>query len=214
MTQKAEVNSSNVLTQVFGESNYVYQEITPQELKENRIKNLLRNSNIAPRYADSRIDNFEPKNVGQRQAKEFAEELTFDGGCGAVFIGSPATGKTHLLCGILKKAASKEHTVLRTSMNEFFLELKDTFTDSSKSEKQVLDRYAKVDVLVIEDIQPMKNSEDSWQYKSLFMLLDRRYEAIKNTFASSNCTGAELKQLLDHQTRRRFSGTIFNFDEK
>ena len=193
-------------------------EIQAQLVQESELFGILQKAGVGERYFGAKVNSFDVHTAGQRHAKQeimdFINGKAWTYGRGGVFIGSPAMGKTFLLCAMLKEVARRGLTIGHLSLNAFFLELRDSFKSKRNTEREVLAKYLKPKVLVIEDIQGMKNKDDEWQYKVFFMLLDGRYEQNKSTFATSNKTSQDIQRLLDAQTLRRFAGKLINFDER
>lgn len=81
------------------------------------------------------------------------------------------------------------------SATEFFIQVKATYrSDASKSEADVLTKYAKPELLVIDEIE--KRGASEWENILLFHLFNRRYNAVKDTLLISNLPEAELCQHL------------------
>jgi len=171
---------------------------------------------IQKRFLESSLDNYKPKTDAQEKAltwcREYCADLAGTKGVGAVFIGEPETGKTHLLCSILREYAKQKITVRYNTVEEFFLDLQETFGERSGSEKEIIDRYVKPQILVLDDLHHIKNADHDWQYKRLWYLLDKRYAQVKATLTSSNKGLGEIKDMLDHRTRRRLQAEVISVD--
>ena len=75
-----------------------------------------------------------------------------------------------------------------------------------------MERYIKPKVLVIEDLQGMKNSDDEMgSTRSFLLCLMLGMIRISLPLLQVNKNLGELEELLDFQTRRRFAGQLINF---
>jgi len=88
------------------------------------------------------------------------------------FLGSPGCGKTHLAAGVAIRVISKHNGgVLMVKSSGIAAAVKETF-NSSGSEKAVVDRFARVGLLIIDEI-----CEDisDFDRRILFDVIDKRY---------------------------------------
>lgn len=94
-------------------------------------------------------------------------------------------------------------TYLSSSLFEFYLELRSTFHKTDITEKEIIDKYVYVDVLILDDIAVEKSSE--WAYSSLYWIINQRMQKNKLTIITSNYTLEELmeKGYLDARIVRR-----------
>lgn len=102
---------------------------------------------------------------------------------------------------------------LSSSLFEFYLELRSTFHKTDISEKEIIDKYVYVDVLILDDIAVEKSSE--WAYSSLYWIINQRMQKNKITIITSNFPLEELmeKGYLDARIVRRIKKS-FDFVTK
>lgn len=131
---------------------------------------------------------------------------SFDRGAGVLLLGEPEGGKTHLLCGMLYEAIARGMTGRYVTVEDFYLGLRGRM-DEGLSESGFIDLFASPDVLALDDMYCLAAAksahEESYQYRMLWALLDRRYRDAKATITSTNKPLKEFKEMLDDRTRRR-----------
>ena len=148
--------------------------------------------------------------LGFDNEKEIAKEAILNnksvflsGGCG--------TGKTHLAIALLLEWFNKYRPDSNNQYGfpvfipsvEFFLELKNTF-GNDESEKYILDRYTKPELLCIDDVGAEKISD--WSRQMFYTLVDRRYREEKQTIITSNLSLADISKLIDDRIASRIAG--------
>lgn len=108
--------------------------------------------------------------------------------------GDPGVGKTgigtSLVCAFVQAGLSAR--IVMTA--DVLLELRDCFRDDAPlSEKQVHDKYAAYDLLVIDECDPDRLHGTPWALQSLFRLFNARYVSIQEraTVFTSNRKPAE-----------------------
>ena len=181
------------------------------------IKNLYAKSNIPPKYKFRRIKEFEtyhPDNEINRcliqaldNAYLFLEELKkkTDFIRGWYFYGPSGSGKTLLSCLILNECILLFQDQVRYTKitRDFFNQMRAAFNQESnfygKSESLFYE-VSNADILVIDDFGVQKDSD--WEQRTLYDLIDHRYEYNKTTIITSNIPPKELKPL--------FGGRIFS----
>ena len=158
-----------------------------------------------------------------RQSKEALKAVL--SGQSLFITGSCGSGKTHLSVALMnawfadgmkeaegKIYQSKGRGVFLPAV-ELFLEIKQTFNGEG-SEKDILDKYSEVALLVIDDLGAEKMSD--WSRVVLYLLIDRRYRDMKQTIITSNLSHGELAEKLDDRIASRISemGVIYDLGRK
>jgi DNA replication protein DnaC len=109
-------------------------------------------------------------------------------------IGTRGGGKTQLAVEAIRQCSRNLKRSRFCTATEFFIEIKSSYNAGDNSEKIVLDRFTKPQLLVIDEIG--QRSESEWENRLLFELLNRRYNAVKDTRLISNQTVENFCQSL------------------
>lgn len=91
-------------------------------------------------------------------------------------------------------------------------ELKRTFNDSKTSEFDVLATYMNADLLVLDDIGAGHKTGSDWALGLLYVLINHRYEHMKQTIITSNYSLDELVDVLGDEripSRIQRMGKVF-----
>ena len=109
---------------------------------------------------------------------------------GLYIFGNTGTGKTvyaaSLLMEVIKlhKIRNKSFHALYIGASEFFRELRNGMDDPSLSSSSILQKYEKVDLLVLDDLGTETPSD--WVMQTLYILINTRYEYLRTTIFVSN----------------------------
>ena len=181
-------------------------EAARQRLAE-RIDCYLRKRGVPRRFLHARISDF-PRSW----------EKLKDSGEGIFLTGSRGVGKTHLAVALMREVMLAARPVkhfdtyrfafhklpLFVSVPELLLEIRDTYNGNEISEKEVIDKYSWVDVLVLDDLGVEKPSE--WVLQTLYIIIDRRYREDLRTIITSNLGIEEIEEKLDDRIASRIAG--------
>lgn len=153
---------------------------------------------IPQRFHDRTVANYEATTPEQKFAKAFAVEYgknveqAMQTGRGAIFIGKPGTGKTHLACAI-GLHAMREHnaSVLFITVMRAMRSIKDTWTKGSEiSESEAIDNLVHPKLLILDEVGVQFGSE--FERNTMFDVLNERYEKRRPTIFLSNLTDTEI----------------------
>ncbi|WP_084145914.1 ATP-binding protein [Anaerovorax odorimutans] len=171
------------------------------EWKAERLKRLLKNSDLGSRFQTRTFKNFKTDKHNEsiyekcfQFAKHFEEIKTT--GKGLLFIGNVGTGKTHLAAAIANYII-KEYILLVKfgSVTSLLNEIKNTYESSSEeTELQVIKELSNVDLLVIDDLGKEKASE--WSNSVIYTIINNRYEGYKPLIVTTNLKIEELEKKL------------------
>lgn len=182
-------------------------------IRAGRSPNIHLTARIPTRYQGKALEDMKGLDKTVKKAKATiltGQSLLITGPCG--------TGKTHMAIGLLnewcaeklkispeidgEKKIYQTRTALFLSTVELFYELKDTFGSGiSETENKVLTKYAKVDLLVLDDLGAEKRSE--WARQVFYLLLDRRYRDIRQTIITTNLALEEIAEIFDDRVASR-----------
>lgn len=134
-------------------------------------------------YSSKRIQDYQFKNfiiteINKKEieiAKDFTEKcINKNQKNGLIITGKSGTGKTHLATAILNKLTEKYMQVLMGRLILLLDVIKDTFKDFSSKEKDIIELYSKVDMLIIDDLGTERIS--SWALEKLYTIIENRNE--------------------------------------
>lgn len=152
----------------------------PRCATERRSRAATHRSAIPPRFQDRELVNYHAETPGQQaalqQASDYAREFSARRrlGTSLIFTGTVGTGKTHLACGIAHALLRSGYTALFTTVGDLIRSLRDTWRKNShRTESDVLDGYAAVDLLILDEVGVQAGSED--ERRLLFEVINRRY---------------------------------------
>lgn len=120
-----------------------------------------------------------------KRAKDYVRQPTAD----VIIWGNPGTGKTGLGIAILRELWSNRKSVRYIRAMEIMLLLRDSmrpkaFADDTMSEIQILQSFAAVDVLMIDDMQNIKGTD--YQDEVMSYMIDMRQKSGKPTILTLN----------------------------
>ena len=134
-------------------------------------------------YSSKRIQDYQFENliITEINTKEIESAKDFTEKCinknqknGLIITGKSGVGKTHLAKAILNKLTEKDMLVLMGRLILLLDVIKDTFKDFSSKEKDIIELYSKVDMLIIDDLGTERIS--SWALEKLYTIIENRNE--------------------------------------
>lgn len=152
-----------------------------------------------------------PEDVCKRKAaavatvKEFGSRLREqrDSGGNLMLYGPPGTGKDHLLVALMR------HAVLSFGMNvhwcngqTLFGDFRDNI-DRDVSERELLAKYMRPDVLAISDPVPPSGEISNYAKSMLYRIIDDRYRKLRCTWVTVNVATAK-------EAESSLSGPVFD----
>ncbi len=123
-----------------------------------------------------------------------------------LFSGKTGCGKTHLAVAIVRELV-KRNAVYRVrfiTAPEFLLEIRATFkSGDGVTESDILDKYSKCELLILDDLGAEKVSDFTIQ--SLYLVIDRRNRDLRPTIVTTNLTLEEIETQIDARMASRLA---------
>ena len=167
------------------------------ELKQRLLQQRIKNSGLNKRYLNSGFKNYVVACPAQENAiklcQAFAQQIISDHHPNLLLIGTPGTGKTHLSASIIRNILHNSTKSARYYTSaEIAQKMMDTWSDPSRSEKEVLDHFSSFDLLVIDEYGLHDRHEK--RLELIHKVLYRRYDQMKSTLIVSNFNLDNIKQ--------------------
>lgn len=188
------------------------------ERERQRLEAMIGEAAIPARFIGRTLDNFHAATDGQRAAlavaREFAENFETHRRKGSTLIlsGLPGTGKSHLATAVLQ-ALMPRHCGLYTTCMNVIRAVRGTWRkDSERSETEVLNIYARVPLLVLDEIGVQYGTDG--EQTILFDVLDRRYRDMQPSIFLTNQNKKGFAEFIGERTydRLRETSTWVAFD--
>ena len=135
---------------------------------------------------------------------------------GYYFYGPVGTGKTDLAVGLLKNIILNAEPVddygrlripddlgLFVSVPVMLLNIRSAFKSETADESDLIKKYTKPDVLVMDDLGTEKATE--WVMQTLYVIINSRYEEEKQTIFSSNYCLEDIRKNLNDKIASRIT---------
>lgn len=192
-----------------------HQEPPPPPTQAQLLRQALIRAGVPIRYLDKSLDDFEA--VPGAGGALAASRACVDKPAGMLFIGRPGSGKTHLVVGILRALALRHADVDPTfsgfrSRFAVVPEVLDTLREriGDPNVPDPLPHLMSAPLLVLDDLGREKPTE--WVTDRLYVLVNRRYNAMLPTIVTTNYPLSELAERgYDAMVSRlRDSATVVN----
>ncbi len=161
--------------------------------EQDRICTLWKSSGVPRRHAgksDSGATDDSPE-PWQEARKKIVGRL--GGGFLIALLGRRGTGKTQLASDAIRESCGILRSGLYIKALDLFVAIRETYGGSQSGERDVLDRFIKADLLVIDEAQNRKDTE--WEDAVLTNLIDRRYDrGNRDTLLVSNLKREEFEE--------------------
>ena len=179
-----------------------YDEIIEKEkLKEFNLKQidkLFKNNNLGKRQLDSTFKNYKITDKNKKayeNAKKYTNKLiNGETNMGLFITGTYGVGKTYLASCIANETIKNNITVIFGTLIQLLDFIKDTYKDYNTSDKEYLDLYSNIDLLIIDDLGKEKPTE--WVLEKLFLIVNNRYNNYLPIVITTNYNRNQLRERL------------------
>ncbi len=113
---------------------------------------------------------------------------------GLFIVGTYGVGKTYLASCIANECIKNEITVVFGTLMQLLGYIKDTYKDSNIADKEYLNLYSSVDLLIIDDLGKEKPTE--WVLEKLFLIVNNRYNDYLPIVITTNYNKNQLRERL------------------
>ena len=167
------------------------------ELQQRLLQQKINNSGLNKCYMDCGFKNFLIEGPAQenalKQCQNFAQQIICKHNPNLLMIGTPGTGKTHLSAATIRNILHNSTQSARyVTSAEIAQKMMDTWSDSSKSEKELIHHFSSFDLLVIDEYGLHDRHEK--RLEMVHKVLYSRYDQMKSTLLISNFTLQTMQQ--------------------
>ena len=171
-----------------------------EEKKEKQDKELFEDSGMpepwrSRRLADWKVET-EQRMDAFRKVRKYGNKIVEKVYPGVLYIsGDIGTGKTFLASCLARELHREGVHALWTKVGDIIRELNDAHKNYKKSEQEVIDKYVRARVLVLDDFG--KEPQTEWTISQLFAIINDRCENERATVITSNyCRYSDLLERL------------------
>lgn len=151
---------------------------------------------LPERYHSARLSDFSQATVQQ------AVTWLGDRGDGLLLVGPAGTGKTHLAAALTRACMEVGQPVMFRRAAELYQAIRESY-DQSFAEGTVLNEYAAVRLLVLDDLGAGALTDFERRYA--LEVLDKRLNALRPTVVTTNWPLKEIRERMDERIASRLS---------
>ena len=160
----------------------------------------LKAGGVTERFLFCSLGNFEGGERYVRVARECAADPS-----DLVLCGPPGSGKTHLAHGIIREVVRRGGEAYFVTASNLLLEIRATFGENStRSEREIVNKYVDLPLLVLDDLGAEKTTE--WSITTLLLIIDGRYSRCRPTIITTNLTLEEIDKRISPRVASRLAG--------
>lgn len=173
-----------------------------------RIIPLLLKAGVPLHFLNCTLANYQTYPETHFILEEIDRFLTKKDSKGLLIFGPTGVGKTHLAASLARAFLLRGEDVLFRNLHRLFLEIRSSFDpnrDQDQTEKNLLDQYKEVPVLILDDLGSEQVS--SWSKTMLSMIVNDRYESgQRRLIITSNLHIKQIERLYASRISSRIIG--------
>lgn len=121
-------------------------------------------------------------------------------------VGGYGSGKTQIATELIREVTTRQFSALFVTATQLIRAIKSCYRDEIKTtEEQVISRYVRPHLLVIDEFQRRKGSE--WENEQLFDIVDQRYNSLKPLVIICNQSREDFEKTMDGAILDRMNET-------
>jgi DNA replication protein DnaC len=155
---------------------------------------------------DERIESLDSKLKKAKRYSQYVNEGNHRGS-NLILVGLSGTGKTHIAMAIAHEAIKNRKTVKYVTAEDIMLSIRATYSNkSNKTELEAIHDFASPDLLIIDEIDKLKNPEThdaNNELKQVFTIVNKRYSNEKPIVLIGNVPTEQLRNRLGEPTWER-----------
>ncbi len=163
-----------------------------------QINKLFKNNNLGKRQLNSTFEKYKVTKKNEKaydNAKKYVSRLiNNETDKGLFIVGTYGVGKTYLASCIANECIKNGITVVFGTLMQLLGYIKDTYKDSNIADKEYLNLYSSVDLLIIDDLGKEKPTE--WVLEKLFLIVNNRYNDYLPIVITTNYNKNQLRERL------------------
>lgn len=157
---------------------------------------------IGRRHMLCSFDNYEGGGKVKAVCRQFLT-APFD----LVLTGNSGSGKTHLAVAVLRELARAGKVDSERArfipVPELLAEIRTSYTGRGPDEGELIDNYAALPYLVLDDLGAEKSTE--WSISTLYLIIDRRHRDLRPTIVTTNLSLDEIAVCLSPRIASRLA---------
>lgn len=169
-----------------------------RKINLSKINKLFKNNNLGKRQLNSTFENYKVTDKNRdafENAKKYTSKIINEKTTKGLFItGTYGVGKTYLASCIANELIKNKNTVLFGTLIQLLDFIKDTYKDNEISDKEYLNLYSSVDLLIIDDLGKEKPTD--WVLEKLFLIVNNRYNNYLPIVITTNYNRNQLRERL------------------